>query len=610
MNNLWRLFGLWGLLLMMSIDAKAQVKASPIEMARTFMAENKPDSALPYYKYAYEQAPFDVKIYQEYLGVLKDLKKYDDAISLTDYMTGVRRQDPVILLDKAEILKLQNKPKPAAKITDSLLKNLPNSTYELQRLVNALTDRKLYDEVLQVYHQYMDDMGNEMAYGEERANIYLLKGDWEKALRLYAVMSLYQQQLDSKLKATLLQKLETEPNTKAVLQKTLNKLIKTDADNIDYYTGLLTWMSQLDGNYMSAVDALLGSKSNDLEYYRSIYNLGYAAMKEREYEAANKAFASIVKKGKGEDYYKMAYGSLLQSKYYQLYNSRPINTTLAKETVGMMQEYFQEYPEDMQTVTYLWYADVIGKYMGKPESAIAMLEPLVTDARAQKEWSAQGKLTLGDFYLFTGKVWDANLYYAQVDKMFRQDAFGEEARYKQAKLAFYRGDFEWAQDYLNILKASTTELIANDAMDLSILITENTATDTITTPLEMYAKADLMIYQHQFEEAKLILDSIIAQYPEHDILDDIYLLKGNMYAEEGDFANAVKHYQIIIDKYKDGVLADNALLKMAIIYEEKLKDKSTAGKYYEQLILDFPNSTLVASARERYNALNKNNNKP
>lgn len=36
------------------------------------------------------------------------------------------------------------------------------------------------------------------------------------------------------------------------------------------------------------------------------------------------------------------------------------------------------------------------------------------------------------------------------------------------KLAYYRGDFKYAQGLLDVLKAATSELVANDAMQLSV----------------------------------------------------------------------------------------------------------------------------------------------
>jgi tetratricopeptide (TPR) repeat protein len=196
------------------------------------------------------------------------------------------------------------------------------------------------------------------------------------------------------------------------------------------------------------------------------------------------------------------------------------------------------------------------------------------------------------------------LLYSQVDKDFKQDMLGEEARFRNAKLSYYNGDFKWAQGQLDVLKASTSELIANDALNLSVLIVENNPpADSNVTPLLMFARADLLEFQNKDEEAILILDSISVQFPQHPLMDDILMMRSQLAMKKQDFGEAAMHLQKIVTEYGEDVLADDAIYTLATINEEFFQNKDEAKRLYEQLILKYPGSTFVNQARKRYRIL-------
>ncbi|RYF91715.1 MAG: hypothetical protein EOO00_07980 [Chitinophagaceae bacterium] len=218
-------------------------------------------------------------------------------------------------------------------------------------------------------------------------------------------------------------------------------------------------------------------------------------------------------------------------------------------------------------------------------------------------FSGWAKLQLGDYYILTGKIWDASLAYSQVDKAFREDQLGEEARFRNAKLAYYRSDFEWAQGQLSVLKASTSELIANDAMYLSVLITENIPPDSVMTPLQRFAYADLLLFQNKDKEAEALLDSIAQAFPKHPLNDDILMLRSRLAVKHRDYKLALDYlrqvYEACKNCGKDDLLRDDALFRTADIYHHFLEQPVLAKQYYEQLILDFPGSTFVQTARQK-----------
>jgi TolA-binding protein len=185
-----------------------------------------------------------------------------------------------------------------------------------------------------------------------------------------------------------------------------------------------------------------------------------------------------------------------------------------------------------------------------------------------------------------------------VDKEFKQDAMGEDARFRNAKLAYYRGDFDWAQHQLLLLKSATSELISNDAIALSVLITENVE-DSFTYPLVRFAHADLLLAQNRDDEAIALLDSIAKAFPKHPLNDDILMQRARVEEKHRHYDKAIAYLERIYNEYGTDVLADDALYGIGRIYLDELHNKDKAKEYYEKLILEYPGSTFVQSARQK-----------
>jgi TolA-binding protein len=190
-----------------------------------------------------------------------------------------------------------------------------------------------------------------------------------------------------------------------------------------------------------------------------------------------------------------------------------------------------------------------------------------------------------------------------VDKEMKDAPMGEMARYKNAKLSYYKGDFDWAQEQLNVLKGSTSELISNDAIDVSVFIMEHFNLDSTAESMRYYAQADLLIFQNRFVEAFSALDSLLIRFPSHGLGDDVYLAKAKVFIKKRQFEKAAEQLTKITEEYKDGILVDNALFKLAEIYETELKDNNKAMELYQRILMEYSGSTFTVEARKRFRRL-------
>jgi len=203
----------------------------------------------------------------------------------------------------------------------------------------------------------------------------------------------------------------------------------------------------------------------------------------------------------------------------------------------------------------------------------------------------------------TGERWDASLLYSQVDKDFKEDPLGQEARYRNALLSYYAGDFSWAQTQFDVLKNSTSRPISNDAIDRSVFIMDNMGLDSTDVAMKLYASAELLIYRNQFELALQKLDTLTQQFPEHALDDDVIYAKAHIYVKKRQFDEAIAAYTKVFTDYKDEIRADNALYELAKLYDETLLQPEKAQPLYEKLFTEYPGSILAFDARIRFRQL-------
>ena len=215
---------------------------------------------------------------------------------------------------------------------------------------------------------------------------------------------------------------------------------------------------------------------------------------------------------------------------------------------------------------------------------------------------------MGDILLLNNQPWDATLLYSQVEIDFKNTMVGQDAKYRNAKLAYYTGDFVWAKGQLDVLKAATSQLIANDALNLSLLIGDNMVVDSTGKALKMYAQADLLLFAEEPEKALLILDSIGKKYPLNSLTPDIIMAKARLLILQKDYEGAVKQLKIIAADYSSSLWADDANFMLGDLYENQLLDKEQAKFYYQKIITDFAGSLFINEARKRFRLLRGDKN--
>ena len=543
--------------------------------------------------------------YKDYLNTLVLAQKYKEAEQLVQARIDNNRQPisqlPLLYVDLGRVYKLDGKDKKASESFDAAISKLTGDDLLTNNIARAFTDAGYNDYAIKTYERALVLLGNPYVYPSQLATLYAKVGNLDKAIDALVSGPPNQFITVDNVKILLLQLLGNDPQRLQVAQKTLINKINAQPDNV-HFAELLTWIYTQKNDWDGALMQLEAVDERNKENGKRLLEFARNAVNAKQYEAAAKAYDDVIAKGKEQSLYTIARYEKLNAVYNQVKDDTVLRHDVVNNLMRDYDSFLTEYPVYYGMSAASDYAAIAAQYADSVDKAIDILQRGLKVADARKGMEGQFKLQLGDYYLLKGKIWDASLLYSQVDKAFKNDAMGEDARFRNAKLAYYRGDFDWAQKQLSVLKASTTELIANDALYLSVQITENVE-DSNFYPLSRFAAADLLLFCNKDKEADALLDSIAAAFPKHPLYDDILMMHARIAEKHHDFVKALSYLKTIYEQYGKDVLGDDAVFHMAEIFQEDLHNNEQAKHFYEQLILDYPGSTFVQTARQRLREL-------
>lgn len=216
---------------------------------------------------------------------------------------------------------------------------------------------------------------------------------------------------------------------------------------------------------------------------------------------------------------------------------------------------------------------------------------------------AQIKLALGDILVYQERFDEALIYYTQVQLSLKNSPIAQEARFRVAKTSFYKGDFKWAETQLKVLKSSISQLIANDALELKLVISDHKYEDSLQVALNAFSKASLLQFQKKTTKAIEVLSNITENHKEEAIVDDAIFKMGSIYETQKKYDKAIENYTKIIEEFKESILLDDAYYRLGILYETIFNNTEEAKRCYEYILFNLENSIHLVESRKRYRSL-------
>jgi tetratricopeptide (TPR) repeat protein len=392
-----------------------------------------------------------------------------------------------------------------------------------------------------------------------------------------------------------------------ILKAALLKRIQKDPQQT-IYPELLTWQFLQQRQFDMALNQALALSRRQNDDGANIFELCRTLVSNEAYDAAIRGYEYLVSKGKDNSLYIPSKIELINTKNLRVTSGKYVKEDL----ISLEKDYIDlltEFGKNANTVFAMQkLANLQAFKLHKITDAKVLLEEAVKIPGVRPVLLASCKLDLGDVSLLDNKPWDATLLYSQVEIDFKNTAVGQDAKYRNAKLAYYTGDFTWAKGQLDVLKAATSQLIANDALNLSLLISDSITADTSGAALKIYARADLALFAEQPEKALITLDSIDVKYPNNSLTDDILMAKARLFIQQKNYADAVPLLKKIAEEHSFDLWADDAVFMLGDIYENQLNDKEKAKIYYQKIITDYAGSLYINEARKRFRVLRGDKN--
>ncbi|CAG5010448.1 Cell division coordinator CpoB [Dyadobacter sp. CECT 9275] len=401
----------------------------------------------------------------------------------------------------------------------------------------------------------------------------------------------------------MLQDFKKDEKEQVLLEKILYDKIQK-FPNEGFYNELLIWYQVQKKDFYKA---FIQERALDKRFKHSgtrLHNLGILAIQNLDYANAGLIFDYIVKEYPKSQLYPVARRMAIFSREQQVKNTYPVNKKEVQKLLVQYQQLVDELGTNARTMEALRnMATLYAFYMDDFKRAVEVLELAIEAGKQEKSFVDKCKLDLGDIYLLKGEPWEATLVYSQVEKSQKDDLLGYEAKLRNARLHYYKGDFDLARDVLNILKKATSREIANDANDLSLLIMDNTGLDSNETAMKRYASAELLLFQNKRYEALDTLRNLYQAYQNHSLADEILWLTANTYMKLDSNQQALASLKLLTEKFGIDILGDDALFETARLYQEKLNNREEAMKYYQELMEKYPGSIFVAESRKRFRIL-------
>ena len=537
--------------------------------------------------------------YNYYFNSLVKLKNYKNAEKLAKGQkrkTGSYRND----IDLAYVYNLMGLKKKTIRILDKLTKDVPANRNQVVQLASALNSRGFYGDALKVYKKANAE-GN-YDFNLELANSYQLVGNYEMMFEVY-LNHLENKPEDMQMVKNRIQSLMRFDVNKS-LDKTLKKklLLKTrEYPDNTVFAEMLLWHSMQSKDFEMAYiqAAALDRRTGNAEGV--LLEVAEISLANDDYDVAAKSYKFLMDNHKNGPFYNESYNG-----YYNALVSKELNNSKAdKKTWKSLRKIGEKALDEIgvsaesASISRLLGYIVAFKQFDY-DHAKTILESALAAPNIDTKERNNLKLELADILVLQNFVWEASLLYSQIEGDMKHESIGHEAKFRNAKLFYYVGEFEWSLTRLDILKSATSKLIANDAMELSMFISTMLEEDTLGFTLGKFAMADLYTYRQQYDSAIIFLD-YIADFPTGPVsLEYQAYHKAEVFKQSKKYAVADSLYEEMWVNYPESVKADNAIFKQAELNRLKLGNEEKAMELYLKLMKEHPDSIYSGEARLRY----------
>ena len=575
--------------------------AQSAELANAYFRKGEYEKAILLYQPLFESNPIRQDYFKSLLTCYQQVESFTDAQALIEEQIQRFPEQVYLFVELGYNYQLQGDINLAEQYYEQsldIVKQKPNYGFMIGR---SFRQNHLLDQALRSY-QIAKEINPKLNTEISEAQIYGEKGDLEKMFDLYLDLVDKNENYFSTVQryvASFITDDKYDPNN-ALFKKLLLK--RAQKNPKDAWNMLLSWLFMQQQEYKKALTqekSLFNRMPGSLERIREI---GYISFENEDYETSKNAFEFMLSKEKEviiDDQ------DVLFAEIYLLKIEN--NSTQKGENRARIEAKFEELISDYgygeKTLQlHLAFADFLTFDHDKPEKAIQHLESISERAETPFE-KGFIEMKTADILVFTDQFNQALIKYTKIQYDLKNSELAQEARFKVARTSYFKGDFQWAQNQLKVLKSSTSQLIANDALELSLKIGNNMNKDSLNEGLEIYARAELLGFQQKYQRAIDTLSYVLTQFKGQQIEDDALFSQAVYYQNIENYKAAEVNLLSLLDFHPESLLIDDSIFMLGELYRDHLNEPAKAQSMFERIIFEFPSSIYLVDARISFRQL-------
>jgi tetratricopeptide (TPR) repeat protein len=564
-------------------------------LADSYYKKGEFKKALIIYENLNKEKPYSYKYIYKLVDIHQQLEDYDAAENILVQRLEKRR-NPTLLVELGYNFQLKDSTDKALKLYDEAISYVDKKPDYIYSIAKKFEDHSLSKQAIRVY-----DKGKLLTpdknYSIQLARIYGDQGNIEEMFANYIDYIAYKPNYLNNIKRAvsdfISENRANENNT--YLRRALLKKIQQEPN--EYWYEMLSWLYVQEKAFNKSFIQEKALYKRNPESLDRIIELAITALNDNDSDTAKDIFNYILETTQN------AVIALTSHQYILEIDTKNASTKELKRIDDTYNSLFNEFGKSELTLPLqLAYGKFLAFNQKDTKRATSFLRKSLK-LNISEFQEGKVKLLLADILVLQEKFNEALIFYSQIQANLKNSTMAQEARFKVAKTSYYKGDFDWAESQLKILKASTSQLIANDALDLKLLISDNKFEDSTQTALKYYAKADLFAFQNKTDDAISLLDKIIEEHKGESITDQALYQQAKLFEKKKQYNKAEANYIQIIKDYSEDILADDAHYYLAELYNTHLAKPEEAKQLYEKIIFEFEDSIYFIDARKKFRML-------
>jgi tetratricopeptide (TPR) repeat protein len=576
---------------------------SKAQLASSFFRDKEYAKAAPLYLELFETTKMNY-YFDNYVNCLVQNGEYDEAEKAIKKQlrkgknTGLQITLGSVYKQKGDIDK-------ATDTFDEILEKLEKNEGAVISVANDFFNIREYDYAEKTYLRGRQIFDDSQLFRSNIAMIYAYTRNYAKMMDEYFLMLKDDENqlpnVEGRINSLL--QYDFDNSLRILVKKEILKKIQEDPNRV-IYNRFLIWLLVQEQNFEQALNQSIALDRRTKTEETDILNFSKSAAQNNLFDVALKGLDYLSSRKPSISNVEQVQREIVTIEYRKFVSLPQSQRTNSELLLQKFQTILNQSGYTAQNSEFICdYAHFLAFYQNRADRAYEVLDSALNIRELDNVKRSNLKIELADINVFDDNLWGATLIYAQIIDSNKENPIGNDVKLKKAKLGFYLGDIKWAKAQVDALKASTSKLTANDAMELSLLISEYYDMDTIEEPIQLFARGDLLVFQNKDSQAIATYDSVNIKYPGHSLNDRILMRKAQISEKNFQFDNAIALYSDVLENYPASTSADDALYKMALLYELQFKNVEKAQELYKQILLSYPGSIFVSDSRNRYRIL-------